>query len=240
MIHWPWQVGLRRSPSARFPFCGGTLIRDNVVLTAAHCFPSNPSPSSYWVRVGDKDLYTTESQEENIRALRIIRHERYDKPDRHDNDIALIILSRRVTLRNNVHVACLPSTGDPPVPQTNANDRKKAECFITGWGTTRQGGYQSNTLHEAEVTFYSREKCKNVYRNLEEFQLCAGYEDGGVDTCQGDSGGPMVCRKSREDPRTFVVRGVTSYGYGCAQRGKPGVYTSVYYYMDWINSRIVL
>ena len=57
--------------------------------------------------------------------------------------------------------------------------------------------------------------------------ICAGYIEGGKDSCEGDAGGPLVCNKE--------LQGITSWGYGCAERAHPGVYTQVCKLIDWIH-----
>ena len=65
--------------------------------------------------------------------------------------------------------------------------------------------------------------------------MCAGYDNGKVDTCTGDSGGPLICRTNLNDPYSFTLTGVVSWGFECAQVGTPGVYTRVSSYLDWIK-----
>jgi secreted trypsin-like serine protease len=99
---------------------------------------------------------------------------------------------------------------------------------IVGWGTTEEGGDLPDRLQEAEVPITTDAYCDNAYADSggidEATMVCAGFPQGGVDTCQGDSGGPMFGRTTAGALR---VVGATSWGEGCARRGKPGVYARV-------------
>ena len=104
------------------------------------------------------------AQEEDIRAKKIIIHEQYIWPK--DNDIALIVLSKKVSLKDRVQVACLPMTDNPTVPQTNYDDQKMAECYTTGWGYINNDKKRANILQELEVSsklvlnFRTESSCK--------------------------------------------------------------------------------
>ena len=217
---WPWQVGLYRSVYQRHPYCGGTLIKPNVVLTAAHCAPTLQTV----VRIGDYDLRYTESNEQTIPVVKVVIHEHFERYT-HRNDIALVILSRSVQLGANVNIICLPTK------YMSASEGD--QCHITGWG--RQGAYNfaSSTLKEAIVPLVNRYICNLRYRGrITERMLCAGYPHGGVDACKGDSGGSLVCQRDGK----FFVYGVTSWGYGCGKSWTPGVYTDVSKYLEWIEA----
>lgn len=86
---------------------------------------------------------------------------------------------------------------------------------------------------QASVPIKSHSACERAYGrgSIHESMVCAGLDQGGVDTCQGDSGGPMVCEHSGK----FYVEGATSWGHGCAARGKFGVYAKVRYVTKWIS-----
>ena len=87
-----------------------------------------------------------------------------------------------------------------------------------------------------QVPIMSKETCEEYYPNeIHESMLCAGFPEGGKDSCKGDSGGPMVCKDS--DGR-YSVHGVTSWGYGCALPGRPGVYARVSFLIKWIEDKI--
>ena len=93
----------------------------------------------------------------------------------------------------------------------------------------------AQTLMQASVPVVSRARCEQDYRGkIHNSMICAGPDQGGIDSCQGDSGGPMVCESSGR----FYLQGVTSWGYGCASPGKFGVYAKVKYELDWIKKEI--
>ena len=125
------------------------------------------------------------------------------------------------------NLACLPST-DAVVGDS---------CVITGWGTLASGGNQPDKLQVATVPVVRQSTCEKAYKKygIHESMICAGLPEGGVDSCQGDSGGPMVCEDASG---LYSLHGVTSWGIGCADKGKYGVYARVKYLLTWINKQI--
>lgn len=102
--------------------------------------------------------------------------------------------------------------------------------LLAGWGTIREQGPASHSLKILYLPTLPRATCniKEAYDNdLTDAHLCAGTMAGGIDTCQGDSGGAMICDN--------VIKGIVSYGKGCARPNKPGIYTNVYTHRQWIN-----
>lgn len=165
--------------------------------------------------------------EQDIKVDEIIVHSSYQKPKRESNDIALLKLAQPAKLGKGVGLVCMPDPG-LPLPVDDLNKK----CWITGWGRLSEGGISAKTLMQANVPLYSHARCKRIYSSsLDESMLCAGLDEGGVDSCQGDSGGPLVCEYSGK----WYLEGATSFGVGCATPGYPGVYAKVRHLMLWIH-----
>jgi len=107
--------------------------------------------------------------------------------------------------------------------------------LIAGWGTLSSGGSSPRVLMQASVPLVSKQRCLRGYpRQIHDSMLCAGYDQGGVDSCQGDSGGPLVC----EFGGKWYLEGATSWGHGCAARGKYGVYANIRYLRSWVRGKM--
>ncbi|KAF3708435.1 Hyaluronan-binding protein 2 [Channa argus] len=228
----PWQVSLQVRPTnTNRPFnhiCGGVLIASCWALTAAHCIIQGRDMQ---VLAGGLTLASTETTEQAIRVEDVIVHENYrETPTAVYNDIALLRLKGNNGVCANetqfVKAACLP---DATLPDG-------IECTISGWGVTEQSKYGSNHLLQANVLLINQQKCSepSIYgRVLSPTMLCAGHLQGGVDSCQGDSGGPLTCKQNS----SHVVYGLVSWGDECGRANKPGVYTRVTQFLDWIKSK---
>ncbi|XP_061785460.2 plasminogen isoform X1 [Nerophis lumbriciformis] len=216
---WPWQISLRTNRGIHF--CGGTLIDPRWVLTAAHCLESSKRPSAYMIILG---VHTERAQEasKQMRGLEKL------VLGPNGADIALLKLDRPAIINDKVLPACLPEK-DYIVPSG-------AECYVTGWGETKGTGGEG-ILKETGFPVIENKVCNRPsYLNgrVKDHEMCAGNIAGGTDSCQGDSGGPLVCKSNNK----FILQGVTSWGLGCANAMKPGVYARVSKFVDWIERTI--
>ncbi|XP_078012867.1 serine protease 56 [Phascolarctos cinereus] len=221
---WPWLVSLRMNGQ---PMCGGVLVEDAWVLTAAHCFASLQNELLWTVTLNSPP---GERQEEGIPVNRILPHPKFD-PQTFQNDVALVELWVPVPPSERAWPICLPEEPREPPAGTL--------CSIAGWGAVYEDGPAAKAVREARVPLLSLDTCRTALGSAlhPSTMLCAGYLSGGVDSCQGDSGGPLTCSVAGP-PLREVLYGITSWGDGCGEPGKPGVYTRVAAFRDWIRQQM--
>ncbi|XP_056619210.1 trypsin-1 [Triplophysa dalaica] len=205
-----YQVSL----NSGYHFCGGSLISNLWVVSAAHCYKSRIE-----VRLGEHNIDASEGTEQFINSVKVIRHPSYNSNNL-DNDIMLIKLSQAAILNQYVKTVALPS----------GCAAAGSNCLISGWGnTSATGSNYPSRLMCLQAPILSDSTCRNAYPGeITSNMFCAGFIEGGKDSCQGDSGGPVVC--------SGQLQGIVSWGYGCAQRNRPGVYTKVCNYTTWIRN----
>jgi secreted trypsin-like serine protease len=250
---WPWQVALywRETPTGDFRMiCGGSLIDQNWVLTAAHCILS-PDASKFRVVEGTNRIdgvIKPNGKNRNIAVAQIIRHEAYDE-QRFRNDIALVKLARPAT--SSPVALAFPGGGDlfEGIGQSST---------ITGWGAIRpfdprtwtdpithekmqpsDPKYFPNRLQQADLpivacpeywTIVDHQKVKN---QADQRNLCTQVKNGGQSSCQGDSGGPLVAKKP--DGR-FAQIGIVSFGGTPCDQG-PSYFARVSAFESWIEAK---
>ncbi|XP_068958929.1 acrosin-like [Petaurus breviceps papuanus] len=236
---WPWMVSIQiiSQSGGRYHVCGGTLLTPSWVLTAAHCFKDKIDLHVLRLLVGAWEIQWAVSgpldpRVQERKPVQILIHEQYNIK-LNTNDIALVQMSSPAHCGDVVQTACLLHSNESPI-------RAPESCVVTGWGFRRgEAGLAAPIVQEAKVMVTDLDKCNETdwYHGLvHPNNVCASYSDENMDTCQGDSGGPLMCKDN--ETKTYVVHGIASWAVGCARTNLPGLYTSTWHFLTWINSKI--
>jgi len=226
---WPWLIGIHKAyvPGV---ICGGSILDETTVITAAHCFGSSQRPSDFTVLIGETNLRAIRS-EQKFRVVSIRPHRGYvyrmgpDSP----NDIAIMKLGRKIKFSDKIKPVALPS---------GPTDKAKVgtSCNAGGWGRTQARDWALQMFH-VSIKIRTMDVCEKMY-STNKFprpatQLCAGGHTFS-NVCVGDSGGPLACKRHDK----YVLEGVVSFGAhfcGKQRRKYPTVFTRVASFLDWIE-----
>jgi len=236
MGEFPWMVAILESGSGNF-VCGGSLVDELVVLTAAHCIAGR-TPGSLIARLGEWDASSTTEyyKHQDITPKSIIIHPNFYPPGAF-NDVALLVLSSPADISQpHVGLSCIPDPSDTFILDG---------CTVIGWGkeTFNSAGI-SAVLRKTVVPLVAHPACQASLQSaklgprfrLHESFLCAGGQVG-RDACTGDGGGPLMCPHGSLSGRWIQV-GVVSWGLECGLM-VPGVYADVQRAGGWIMDNII-
>uniref|UniRef100_A0A2K5IWC2 trypsin n=1 Tax=Colobus angolensis palliatus TaxID=336983 RepID=A0A2K5IWC2_COLAP len=226
----PYQVSLHSGSH----FCGGSLISKQWVVSGGHCYKAINSKFSgrgceyQGVRLGEHNIEDLEGNEQFINAAEIICHPKCNR-NTLNNDILLIKLSSPAVINAHVSTISLPT----------ASPAAGTKCLISDWGNTLSSGADyPEELQCLDAPVLTQAECEASYPGeITSNMFCVGFLDGGKDSCQVIwttlpmvTHGPVVSNGQ--------LQGIVSWGDGCAQKNKPGVYTKVYNYLAWIKDTI--
>lgn len=236
---WPWHAALYYQEGFNLAYkCGGSIIRDNMVLSAAHCVTKKDQVISeriLKIRIESAELLSSSSLQFNVFKSNV--HESYNY-ETFENDIALLMLESKIIFTTKVQAICLPTS----------RIENKGIGVVVGFGSTDERADHSEVLREAEIPIVTQEVCLDsdpdfFSDHLFPGNFCAGRVGVQVGVCSGDSGGGLYVERDN----LWFLKGITSNTKQDTMALNPtcnqasyALFTDVHEYSDWIDTRIKL
>nr|QHB21584.1 venom S1 protease 7 [Platymeris rhadamanthus] len=222
---YPMMAGLYYKPK-KILFCGGTIITQYHVITAAHCTePFEESVTDLQVVLGehDQDKVDESSATVYLDVESFTAHPEYYLVG-HKHDMSILTLISKILFTHAIGPACMP---------IERYDMVGHKIKVLGWGKLSEKGPASKVLMKVYLNVVPLEDCVKEYEYIgiqEKRQVCTYHPT--KDSCQGDSGGPLLWHD--RDTNRYTLAAATSYGHSCASN-VPAVNSDIYYYMPWIR-----